>query len=127
MTRFFACLVFGALSCSASADPAFVVTSCGWPPSYPGMPRCDEVRPDGSVVHYASTEICKSPNVSRVVTDNRPATMSFAVNHPIVWRLACPLEGSCGYVADPPPRIEQFREVICLTPEQNAAAEALWK
>ena len=69
---------------------------------------------------------CEWPNVARVVQGFNPSATSGTITlfgHLPAYVLACPQSGPCGYVdaAPPPPPVVN---VICLTPEQNAEAEA---
>lgn len=72
----------------------------------------------------ARGEVCTPPNVPRVVIDMRPAGMTLAVNRPILWNLTCPTQGPCQYIADLP---APSQTVICLTPAEEAEAEARGK
>lgn len=72
----------------------------------------------------AHAENCKAPNVERVVEgiDPTPPQMSFAlpILHLPAVSLACPAEGPCGYVLED--KFQAPVRVICLTPDEHAAA-----
>ena len=74
----------------------------------------------------AMADKCNLPNVARVVVALHGGITADNLNAP-VWELVCPLTGDCFYhltrpAADPP-----SRSVVCLTPEQNAAAMLAWR
>jgi len=66
----------------------------------------------------AIADECAAPNVTRVVRD-WPTTTAMVLH--------CPVRGACYMAPDwdltqaPPPRM------VCLTPDENAQAQARWK